>query len=200
MGAFIDLTGKRFGRLVVLERYNQIYTNDHIHWKCKCDCGKESIHRGMILRQGSCNSCGCLALESRTTHGRSEDQIHDIWHNMHSRCNDSNNSNYGSRGIKVCDRWKSFENFLEDIGELPTNLHSLERINNDKGYSLDNCTWILLSHQGRNKRASKLTEELVKEIKTLHVTGKYSYAELGRQFNIDGSHVRKLVVGLRWKN
>ena len=126
MSRFIDLTGERFGRLVVLKR---VANNKHEQsmWACKCDCGKEKIILGYHLKSGDTKSCGCLAREQliqrSTKHGHHKNgkssKIYAVWAEMIQRCTNPNHKayhNYGGRGIKVCSRWKKFENFLKDMG------------------------------------------------------------------------------------
>ncbi len=138
MSKFIDLTGKKFGRLVVLKKVDNDKWGAH-QWLCKCDCGEEKIIRGSSLKSGHTKSCGCLQQEKaaiscrkRTAHGhagQNRSQIYQSWIGMHRRCtdpNDINYHNYGGRGIKVCDPWMKFENFLEDMGEYPKGTRLIE--------------------------------------------------------------------------
>lgn len=156
----IDLTGKKFGRLFVIEQGGRTNKGE-ILWKCRCDCGTEKEVRGSKLRDGSVSSCGCLAIELTIQrsyiHGKSGSKIYITYRNMISRCYNSKNSqykNYGERGITVCDRWRTKPNgflfFLEDMGEAPSGT-SLDRINNNGPYSPDNCKWSTPEEQGRNK-------------------------------------------------
>lgn len=89
-------------------------------------------------------------------------RVYSIWQGIKSRINDPNDINYphyGARGIRICQRWeRSFANFLKDMGMPPTNLHSIERLDNEKGYFPKNCAWIPRSEQNRNKRNSRMVE------------------------------------------
>lgn len=166
MAVSIDLTGKSFGRLVVLKRAlddKRIGT----FWLCQCSCGNRKNIRGGDLKNGRTRSCGCLLRETTIKrsfkHGHStrnqKSKMHSAWEHMIQRCgnpNDSDYIHYGGRGIKVCDRWKEFVNFLEDMGEPPTKDHSIDRIKNDKGYCKSNCQWATRKDQGRNKRNNHL--------------------------------------------
>ncbi len=161
LGKREDLTGLRFGRLEVVE-YNGL-ANGKTCWLVRCDCGSEKIVRSDHIKSGATKSCGCLSKEitikRSTTHGMSNTSIHDIWVNMKQRCLNKKStrySNYGGRGISICDRWlNSFENFYEDMGELGKGL-SLDRIDNNKGYYKENCQWSDKSQQANNKRNNVL--------------------------------------------
>jgi len=161
MGRFIDLTGQRFGRLVVLSRAKN--DNDgKARWSCLCDCGVTAIVQRSTLRRGESKSCGCLkkelAAEAKTTHGMHRTPIYKTWSDMKTRClneNDTNYKYYGGRGITVCERWLEFENFYADMGDKPEGL-TIERRNNDKGYSPGNCYWATHSEQQRNTRINRM--------------------------------------------
>lgn len=154
----IDLTGKRFGRLVVLEKSDRNNLQE-VQWLCQCDCGVVKAIVGARLRQGRTTSCGCLHRESvqalRASHRKSHTRTFRIWSQMKTRCSNPKNIRwhcYGGRGIKVCDRWmNSFESFLEDMGECPDG-YSIERIDVNGNYEPSNCKWIPLSRQAANTR------------------------------------------------
>jgi len=156
----IDLTGNRFGMLVVL--FEDGRTNDgKIKWRCQCDCGKTHSVSGKHLRKKSIKSCGCDRGKGLRTHGLSHTQAHKHWIAMLVRCNSPNRSrwkDYGGRGITVCDRWvESFENFYADMGDPPVG-YTLDREDNEKSYSPDNCRWATAKTQGRNRRNNRLIE------------------------------------------
>ncbi len=167
MPKLIDLTGKSFGRLVVLHRSGYDNTG-RILWMCECDCGTMVIIRGCDLRSVNSQSCGCLRTEKirarLTRHGhakrKKKSRIYNTWIDMIKRCTNRNNiryERYGGRGITVCERWiNSFENFLEDMGEPPTNKHMIDRINNDKGYYYGNCRWATVIESNRNTSQNHL--------------------------------------------
>ena len=158
----IDLIGKIFGRLTVVSREN----NDkwgHSKWLCICICGKKTVCHIANLRSGSTQSCGCFNKEKTrevcTTHGYCGTKIYHIWDGIIQRCTNPKASSYkiyGGRGIKVCQRWNKFENFLNDMGDRPTDEHQIDRINNDGDYSPDNCKWSTKKQQARNKRNNRL--------------------------------------------
>lgn len=163
----LKLEGQRFGRLTVIERAHE--PKQTPRWRCVCDCGKEKIIIGSSLRNGSTTSCGCLqkerASESSKTHGhtvgRRASLAYESYRGMLKRCTDESNEayeNYGGLGITVCERWlESFENFLADMGEPPTNEHSIDRYpNNDGNYEPGNVRWATRREQMRNTRANRL--------------------------------------------
>lgn len=137
MGAFIDKTGLRSGRLLVIER--DPCGADPIKWICRCDCGSIVSIRTNHLDNDHTESCGCLQREDaaikKTTHGLHKSKVYEVWRNMKARCGNPNNQrykNYGSRGIAVCQRWLKFELFFEDMGHPPPGM-TIERKNNDAG-------------------------------------------------------------------
>lgn len=149
--------GERYGRLVV----NEIVRRDPrgtVHVRTTCDCGTSSVAILGNIVSGLTRSCGCrrdLAMrEANTTHGASHTRLYLAWRNMRLRCENPRHPSfrlYGGRGITVCERWReSFENFRADMGEKPSPAHSIDRINNDAGYSPSNCRWATQSEQMRN--------------------------------------------------
>jgi hypothetical protein len=166
MPPLIDLIGREFGRLKVIKRT----CNDkfgHSMWLCVCSCGKEKIIVNYSLINGTTKSCGCWNIEKTVRrsikhgHKRIEkvSKIYRAWESMIKRCtnyNDNGYKNYGSRGITVCQRWRKFSNFLEDMGEPPTSKHSIDRIDNDGNYCAQNCRWATRKERNRNTRNNHL--------------------------------------------
>ena len=132
---------------------------------CRCSCGEERTVRADHLTSGRIKSCGCLKDENASarlrTHGLSHTPEYHAWVAMNYRCyhHTSEARNYRDRGITVCARWQeSFENFLADMGARPTPKHTLERIDNDRGYGPDNCCWATRFEQMKNTRTTVMVE------------------------------------------
>lgn len=156
----IDLIGKKFGRLEVLDETIDRTSNGYVLWLCKCECGNFKITSSYNLRIGKTKSCGCRQDETKIKeiHGHGYgSKTYISWSGMIKRCLNSNTSNfkyYGERGIIVCKRWMKFENFLEDMGERPEGM-SIDRINNDGNYEPSNCRWSTPKQQANNRRNNK---------------------------------------------
>lgn len=155
---FVNLAGLRFNRWTVIA-YAGVKSNGKSTWLCKCDCGTKKIVIGDLFKQGRSKSCGCLSSEiakkNSTTHGMYGTTEYRIWTQMNSRCSNSKATGfkyYGGRGITVCDEWEaSFEAFLRDMGKRPSTSLTLDRINNNRGYSKDNCRWATRQQQAKNR-------------------------------------------------
>lgn len=160
MPKIVNLTGETFGRLTVIERLVERpgkYLSPF--WICICDCGNKTRVHMQCLRSGVIKSCGCLQKEAvkiaNSKHGLCGTPEYSIWRNMKNRCYNSKTQHYdryGGRGITVCDEWRdSFETFYRDMGDRPSSEHTLDRKDNDKGYSKENCRWATKQEQGNNK-------------------------------------------------
>lgn len=159
-----DLTGRRFGRLTVVEFYGND-RNGRTQWLCECDCGNMKIVRSFDLKGGKVVSCGCYwkerLVECNTKHNmcNTHSKLYYEHYNMIKRCYDKNCNNYsryGARGIKVCDRWRNdIHNFYEDVSVLPhfeEEGYSLDRIDNDGDYTPNNVRWATIREQNLNRR------------------------------------------------
>jgi hypothetical protein len=153
----IDLTGQKFGKLIVLKRMdNNKWGNPR--WLCLCDCKKETIVNSSDIRDGHTKSCGCLVTKHGQKIGGKTSPIYITWYHMIDRCTNPNHKyyhSYGGRGITVCERWKIFSNFHKDMGEVPKGLQ-IDRIDNDKGYYKENCRWATPKQNSRNRRSNKM--------------------------------------------
>lgn len=159
-----DLTGRVFGRLNVIGPTEERRYRKKIVWMCRCECGRIAFVVADSLRTGNTKSCGCLQKEyiptrGNRTHNQSYTPEYRAWCAMQIRCTVPSNKawpRYGGRGITVCDRWKRFERFIEDMGQKPSSKHSLDRTDNDLGYSQDNCRWATWREQQRNRSTTRM--------------------------------------------
>lgn len=157
----LDLVGKRFGSLLVIERRGSDEKGQSL-WLCCCDCGAEKVVRGHDLKGGT-KSCGCSRKYNTGLykHGLSNTRIHRIWRSIQDRCYNQNNQDYrhyGGRGITVCDEWKDdfllFYNWALENG-YNENL-TIDRVDVNSGYSPENCRWVSMETQANNKRNNKV--------------------------------------------
>lgn len=193
--------GQKFGRWTVIEFTGEKKRGTKI-WLCQCSCPKRTISkvREQNLLSGKSTSCGCWHKEKVTKHNLRNLKEYQIWSDMKTRCINPNNKfycSYGGRGITVCDEWQEFENFYRDMGDCPEG-YSIERINNDKGYSKDNCKWIPKGEQQRNQRRTKITLEQAREIRQMRKQG-FLIKDIAKNYGISAVHAGKIINNLKWK-
>ena len=162
MPKIVDLGGQRFGKLLVMCSVGSDKRGNRL-WECRCDCGGATKVTTSNLRRGHSRSCGCGKGKNpnpKTKHGKHDSPIYDIWTAMKQRCLNPNCDayrNYGGRGITLCKSWHQFENFYADMGDPPNGL-TLDRIDNDGNYEVNNCRWVSRKRQQRNMRTSVKVE------------------------------------------
>lgn len=156
------MIGERFGRLVVHARADNFVSRSgkaYPAFQCVCDCGERAVVLGQALRSGNTKSCGCYARDVLSTRKTQINRAtypgeYNSWAQMRSRCHDpkaNGYKNYGGRGVSVCDRWASFEQFVADMGPRPAG-HSIERKDSSGDYEPGNCCWASRREQSRNTR------------------------------------------------
>lgn len=184
MGALIDMTGQRFGRLTVGSKVKR-EGDSRAYWACTCDCGNETTVAGKELRNGGTQSCGCLAVEwarkmgskpefvavrtaKTTRHGHKRvgktSLEYKTWLGIKRRCSDphfKDYAKYGAHGIRVCDAWgNSFEQFLADMGPRPSPQHQIDRLDPSGHYEPGNCRWVTPEVQNAENKRSLVAVEI----------------------------------------
>ena len=186
-----DLTGQKFGRLVVVSQ--EPSQKGRTMWKCQCDCGNTVVKMGKLLRNGATRSCGCYTAENRSNfnkkHSQYKTRLYHIWQHMKARCNSERNpkyKDYGGRGIKVCNEWNEFLPFYEwAMANGYSDALSIDRIDNDGDYCPENCRWATNKEQQNNTRKNRLVS----------YDGKiYTVAELAEKYGIERATMWARVV------
>lgn len=164
----IDLTNKKFGMLTAESVSHS--GRKGVVWNCKCECGGVATYSAAHLLSGKIKACGCQRgkkiADAARTHGQWNTPTHRSWQNMHARCRGGKGKGdrwYAAKGITVCERWGKYENFLADMGERPDG-KSLDRIDNSKGYSPDNCRWATAKEQALNRSNVTLYEYMGRKL------------------------------------
>lgn len=205
------MVGVRFGRLVVMSIG---HGGKAKMMNCACDCGNDASIAYSNLIRGNTKSCGCWRIEygsirgkSHFSHGKSSTRTYRAWISMRRRCSSSTHKDYqwyGARGITVCDRWlHSFENFLSDMGEVPTG-QSLDRIDSNGNYEPGNCRWATNSQQQSNRRPfahralRKISFSVAQAIRYRKSVGD-SWAEIAETFGVSKSAARRIVSGQTYR-
>jgi hypothetical protein len=177
-----DNVGKKFNMLKAVSISHR-GSNRQWHYLFRCDCGNEKVLRYSAVSSGNTKSCGCFLVENAkskfTKHGLSKSKIYNTWENIIKRCTNKNSpdySRYGERGISVCVEWLDFNVFLRDVGIPSSKSLTLERIDNDKGYSRENCKWATRRDQARNTRRTVRIE---------YEANEYSLPEFCEIFSLD---------------
>ena len=207
----LEITGKRYGRLVVVCE-NGRAPSGQILWECACDCGGVAVTTSTKLKSGHTQSCGCYARlrrsEANIKHGHmtrvNRHPLVNVWENMKRRCSDPKNRDfqrYGGRGIFVCERWvlgdgniSAFQCFLNDMGPRPGPEFSIDRIDQNGPYCPENCRWADAKTQARNRRTTRLVE---------HKGGNISLAEFCEKTGVNYSaaatrlHRGQSIIGMR---
>ena len=167
--AYDQFIGQKFGRLTITEYLGIRIGGGKTKAKtpimlCRCDCGATKEVRYFNLQSGNTVSCGCAHKDAVTTHGLTKTFEYGIWEGIVQRCTNPNSKYYeyyGGRGIRICEKWRnSFEDFLKDMGKRPSTRHSIDRIDNSGNYEPNNCKWITMHEQARNKRSNILVTRI----------------------------------------
>lgn len=218
-----DLIGHKFGRLTVLslaekrQRYIHGVKNGFVYlWRCQCDCGKIiDVQQGNLIKGGT-KSCGCLFKESHTTSmNMSKHRLYKVWKNIKKRClyqKGWNFDNYGGRGITICDEWANnpvafikwaYENGYDE--NAPIGKCEIDRIDNNKGYSPENCRWVSRKIQSRNRRSNinitikGVTQCLEDWCQQYHIrrTNVYQYM---KNHSVDYKDALDVLINKKWDN
>ena len=193
--------GDKLNRLTAI-RFDHRDKNSQLYWLFRCDCGNEKIMRADRVKRGETKSCGCVGRKKSSerakkglhrTHGMYYSKEYKSWSHMKGRClnkKDGRFKDYGARGIIVCKRWMKFENFYADMGKCSEGM-TLDRIDNSKGYSPENCRWASYKKQNNNKRTNHLltyngkTQDIAQWAEEIGINSSALYTRIYRGWSID---------------
>ena len=173
-------------------------------WLCLCDCGTKRPVNGGNLRKQLSLSCGCASKAIKHGHARSSGRRsseYNIWAQMLWRCDSPKAAfynRYGGRGIKVCDRWRTFANFIADVGRRPSHLYTLDRLDVNGNYESGNCRWATAEEQMQNQRRTKLTPQKIIAIRA--VATSLNRHELAEKYGVCPHMIDNVSKGKAWKN
>lgn len=200
MAELIDIIGNKYGRLLVIKKAEISKKHNKARWLCRCDCGNELIVDGYSLRSGHTKSCGCYYRDfmktKGITHNMSRTRLYRCYISMKDRCYRRNilaYKDYGEKGIKVCDEWQEFDPFMKwALSNGYNDKLTLERIDNSKNYSPENCRWATRTEQNRNT---------TRNVRTIIDGKQVLLVDIARMANVDRSMVSKIhkVDGLEGK-
>jgi hypothetical protein len=211
MGKFIDRTGMRYGRLLVIADAGVNALKKRL-WKCRCDCSKEVVVTAGGLATGNTTSCGCYQRERITKHGGWKNPSYNTWRAMIRRCTnpeDKDFCKYGARGITVCPEWMDYTRFALDMGE-PVGKETLDRIDGSKGYFKENCRWASPHLQAVNSKRRSSSgyrgvvyhKKINKWIANITIYGKRYYSKVcftAEEASVARKHLEKVHWGsLPW--
>lgn len=204
MPKLLNITGHKFGKLQVIRLAQK--EGVQRKWECMCECGKEVLVSTGHLRSGHTKSCGCISAELLHTrnfkHGQGsrkrKTREYSSWKEMKKRCYQVNSKNYkwyGSKGVTVCATWiDDFPQFFADMGLCPDG-YELDRIDNSKGYSPDNCRWASEATQSRNREYAKITELTANEIRNDSRPSR----KVAQEYGVSKSTILNIRNGKTWK-
>jgi hypothetical protein len=195
MMPYTDLTGLKKGKIQVIKFSGRsVDQNTKIMWECLCECGNIKVLSSANIRGNTHVKCNCYRCLDKA---KTSSPLYSVWANMIQRCLNPKNAmyyNYGGRGILVCDRWRLFENFYDDLFlSYSPGLH-LDRIDNNGNYELANTQWITQKENNRKSRRAKLTIQQAVEIRLSTL----SYEELAKKYSVSISSIGHVKSKITW--